>query len=362
MPVSSRAKWSELRVGLMAAVALAILGAIVFLLAGTSSLFKATSTIYTYFEDSAGMAVAAPVMLNGITIGKVTHIDLSGDANPKKIIKIRMQIEDDYMGSVPVDSLAIITAGNLLGTKYINIKKGKSPQLVAKGGEIPSQNLTTIDDFVQQGNTALTALQGIVTKADAIVSQVEAGKGTIGMLLVDDTIAKKMTSIVVEAEKLVVTLRQAAESDQNSVGKLLHDKGAMYDDVRTSIAKINGLIDDIDKGDGAIGKLVKDPALYDDARKTIADFRKILADIDSGQGDVGKLLKSNELHEEIKATMGRLDVMLDKINKGEGTVGQLLNNPALYENLDGTTREVRALLKDFRANPKKFLTIYLKLF
>ena len=54
--------------------------------------------------------------------------------------------------------------------------------------------------------------------------------------------------------------------------------------------------------------------------------------------------------------------MLDKINRGDGTLGQLLNNPALYESLDGTTREVRALLKDFRANPKKFLTIQLKIF
>jgi len=60
--------------------------------------------------------------------------------------------------------------------------------------------------------------------------------------------------------------------------------------------------------------------------------------------------------------MARVDVLLDKVNKGDGTLGQLLNNPALFESLDGTTREVRALLKDFRANPKKFLTIQLKLF
>jgi phospholipid/cholesterol/gamma-HCH transport system substrate-binding protein len=273
-----------------------------------------------------------------------------------------MQIEDQYLKSIPTDSLAVITAGNLLGAKYINIKKGHGKQMVAKGGEVPSQNLTTIDDFVQQGNTALTALQGIVTKMDAIVSQVESGKGTIGMLLVDDTIAKKMTSIVVEAEKLVVSLRKAAESDDNSVGKLLHDNGAMYDDVRTSLARINGLMDDIQKGNGTVGKFMKDPALYNDSLKTIADFRKILAGIDKGEGDVGKLLHSDELHEEIKSTMARIDTMLDKINKGEGTLGQLLTNPALYESLDGTTREVHALMKDFRANPKKFLTIYLKLF
>ncbi len=362
MPVSSKAKWSELRVGVMAAFALGILGFLVFLLAGTNSLFKSTSDIYTYFDDSANIAVAAQVTLNGILVGKVTGVGLSGQNQPGKIIRVKMQIEDQYLPSIPADSQAVITAGNLLGTKYINIKKGRSPQAIAKGGDLPSQNLTTIDDFVQQGNTALTALQSIVTKAGAIVDDVQSGKGTIGMLLVDDTIAKKMTSIVVEAEKLVVTLRKAAESDQNSVGKLLHDNGAMYDDIRGSIARVDGLIDDIQKGDGTVGKLVKDPAVYNESLKTIADLRRILAGIERGEGDVGKLLKSDELHEEIKGTIGRIDSMLDKINKGEGTLGQLLTNPALYESLDGTTREVRALLKDFRANPKKFLTIQLKIF
>jgi phospholipid/cholesterol/gamma-HCH transport system substrate-binding protein len=43
-------------------------------------------------------------------------------------------------------------------------------------------------------------------------------------------------------------------------------------------------------------------------------------------------------------------------------VGQLLVNPQLYENLTGATEEIRSLMKDFRANPKKFLTIQLKLF
>lgn len=362
MPVSSKAKISELRVGIMAAFALAVLGVLVFLLAGTNPLFKSTSVIYTYFDDSAAIAEAAPVTLNGINVGKVTRVFLSGLNEPGKIIRVEMQIQDEFLKSIPVDSQSVITAGNLLGTKYINIKKGRSSQMVVKGATLPSQNLTTIDDFVQQGNTALTALQQIVTKVDAIISDVESGKGTIGMLLVDDTIAKKMTSIVTEAEKLVITLNNAAKSDKNSVGKLLNDNGAMYDDVHGSITRINTLMDGMEKGEGTAGKLLKDPALYDDARKTIADLRKILADIDSGQGDVGKLLKSDELHRAIQGTVDRVDAMLDKINRGDGTLGQLLVNPALYESLDGTTREMRSLLKDFRANPKKFLTIQLKLF
>jgi hypothetical protein len=37
-------------------------------------------------------------------------------------------------------------------------------------------------------------------------------------------------------------------------------------------------------------------------------------------------------------------------------------NPALYENLVTTSTEMRGLMKDFRANPKKFLTIKMHLF
>ena len=65
---------------------------------------------------------------------------------------------------------------------------------------------------------------------------------------------------------------------------------------------------------------------------------------------------------EALATLSRLNGTLDKLNAGQGTLGQLMVNPALYENLVGTTAETSALMKEFRKNPKKFLTIQLKLF
>jgi phospholipid/cholesterol/gamma-HCH transport system substrate-binding protein len=362
MAVSSKAKWSQLRVGLMACVALAILGTIVFLLAGTTTFFKSTADVYTYFDDSANIAPAAQVTLNGITVGKVTNVGLSGSSEPGKVIKVKMQIEEKYLKEIPIDSHAEITAGNLLGTKYINIKRGHAQQIIAKDGTVLSQDVPTIDDFVKQGNTTLTALQAIVVKAGAIVDDVQNGKGTIGMLLEDPTIANRATSAITQMDTLVKTLNAAANSDKNTLGKLLNDKAALYDDLHGSLAKINGLMDDIQHGDGTIGKFMKDPSLFDETKKGIGDLRKILTDINEGKGTVGKILKTDELNDEIKGTIARLDAVLDKVNKGEGTIGQLMNNPALYENLDGTSREVRALLKDFRANPKKFLTIQLKLF
>jgi phospholipid/cholesterol/gamma-HCH transport system substrate-binding protein len=40
----------------------------------------------------------------------------------------------------------------------------------------------------------------------------------------------------------------------------------------------------------------------------------------------------------------------------------LLVNPNLYESLNGASVEMRDMMKDFRANPKKFLSIRLRLF
>jgi len=60
--------------------------------------------------------------------------------------------------------------------------------------------------------------------------------------------------------------------------------------------------------------------------------------------------------------MGKLDSVLDKVNNGDGTIGRLMNDPSLFEGLDGTTRELQGFLKEFRANPTKFMQIRVKLF
>ena len=39
-----------------------------------------------------------------------------------------MQVQEKYLRQIPVDSVAGISAANLLGDKFINITKGREPQ------------------------------------------------------------------------------------------------------------------------------------------------------------------------------------------------------------------------------------------
>jgi phospholipid/cholesterol/gamma-HCH transport system substrate-binding protein len=364
MPLNNKTTWAKLRVGLMSLVALVILGTLVYLLSGSQGLFKSKSQIYVFMNDSADTAAGAPVRLNGILIGLVKHVGLSGSDQPGRVVRITLEIDNEFMRQIPSDSQAQIAQPNLLGTRYINIKKGQSKTPIAPDAELHSENAPELEDLFAQGDTTLAAMQDILKKLDGIINSIQVGQGTIGKLLVDETLYNRVLSIADEAQKLIATVN----SDQGSLGKFIRDPG-LYEDVRGSVARINKLMDNIDQGQGTVGQLMKNPALYNNAdaavtdlRKSITDLNGILADLNAGKGTAGKLLKSDELADQLKGTIARLDTILDSINSGKGTIGQLLVNPSLYDSLDGATRELHGLMKDFRTNPKKFLRIKLGLF
>jgi phospholipid/cholesterol/gamma-HCH transport system substrate-binding protein len=84
--------------------------------------------------------------------------------------------------------------------------------------------------------------------------------------------------------------------------------------------------------------------------------------LNAGKGTAGKVLKDEDLYKQLNLITAKVNATLDKINAGQGTIGQLMVNPQLYDSLNGATREAQSLVKDMRANPKKFLRIKLALF
>ena len=107
----------------MTIVALAIGAYLVFLLSGSRGFLKSKSNVFTFMSDSSDMAEGAPVRLNGIVVGKVSKVALSGSNDPNRVIRIDLEIQDEYLPAIPVDSGAKIASGNLLGTKSNRLLK-----------------------------------------------------------------------------------------------------------------------------------------------------------------------------------------------------------------------------------------------
>ncbi len=341
----------------MAIVAMVLLGILIFLLTGSKGLFVRRAVLYTYLDDSAALTEGSAVRLNGILVGKVRAIELTNSRDPRRLVRMTMEIDERRLSSIPSDSVAALGAESVLGTKYLNIKTGQSRVPVRPGGELPSLDTREFTEVVQSGYATLTALQGILKRIDAIVSVVEAGEGSIGKLLLDEELYNRMLTVVNDVQKVSAALA----TERGTLGRLIYDD-ALYQEIRSPIARLDDLLQEMQAGRGTAGKFLKDPALYDDLRQTVAEARRLVDGLNAGQGTAGKLLKSDELHKQMSGVVTRLDGILERLTAGEGTLGQLLVNPQLYESLTGFTGDAQALVKDFRANPKKFLRIKLSLF
>jgi phospholipid/cholesterol/gamma-HCH transport system substrate-binding protein len=357
MAIQNRASWARLKVGILAIFAMSILAVLIFLITGQTNIFESQVVIYTYMADAAALTMGAPVNLDGIPIGKVKTIRLSGSKDPMRLVRIDMQLPQHTLKDIPSDSLASISSANVLGTKYINIKSGKSNMSVGPDQEIPSVNTGEIQDLVQQGFGVMNSLQATIERVNRIVGLVEAGKGSIGKLLVDETLYNHFLQIVDEAQRLVNTVN----SDQGTLGLLLNNR-ELYDNFRSTLSRVDAVIQQVQEGQGTAGKLLKDPELYNQLNDTVKGLRRLVDDLNAGKGTAGQLLKSEDLSNQLKESISKIDSVIDKVNSGQGTVGQLLVNQQLYDNLNGATREMHLLMKDFRANPKKFLRIKLAIF
>ena len=57
----------------------------------------------------------------------------------------------------------------------------------------------------------------------------------------------------------------------------------------------------------------------------------------------------------LKTTLERTSSLMSKMNEGEGTAGQLITNDTLYNNLTSSIESLDLLLKDLKANPKRYV-------
>jgi phospholipid/cholesterol/gamma-HCH transport system substrate-binding protein len=357
MPSQKRVHWAQLRTGILATVAMVLTGALIFLLTSQNNIFGGNFHLRTYMEDSAGMVANDPVRVNGILVGYIGKIRLSGSRDPKRTVEIDMVIQQKYLNQIPDDSKSAISAANLLGSKYINITKGTHPKHVEDGGEIASLQTQDIPEILAQSSNLLSQFQGILGRLDGLIAVVESGQGNIGKLIKDDSLYDRLNSTAGEVDQLVKDVKNS----NGTISHLLYDD-QLYNDIRKPIQRMDDMLAQIQQAKGTLGKVMYDPQVYDESRALIGEAKKMLDNLNAGKGTAGKLLTDDQIYTQLNLISQKVNTAIDKINSGQGTLGQLMVNPQLYDSVNGATRELNSLMKDIRANPKKFLSIKLAIF
>ncbi len=359
VPSEKQIKWSQLRVGLTVLFALLTLAVLIFVMTGTTGLFTRKILLRSYVDNAGGLRVGAPVRLEGVDIGNVTRIRVVRD--PQRVlapVEVFMKITSRYEDTMNKGCQVLLTTAGVLGEVFVDIdcRQAKGAPLQS-GDELPTKDVPQLQDVVRASQSTLENVDTLVKRLDNIISYIQSGQGSIGKVIYDPSLFNRANDMLTQLQEVVGQIN----SPNGTIGKLLNSE-ELYNKANAAIDNVNKIIDEVNGGKGTIGKFLKDPSLYDNANKATVEANRLIADINSGKGTIGRLARDEALAKKIDATITRLNSIADKLDEGKGTAGKFLNDPSLYSNADQLLVETRNLIAAVRQDPKKYLTIHLKLF
>ena len=386
--------WSQLRVGIFVLFGLAVLAFLILNSTGDFNPFTKKLRLKARFATADGLREGSEVQLAGVRIGKVESVELLPPESEEEVQKVEATITvDREINGRPIserirtDSSAKLVATSLLASdKLINIVPGTSNgSAVDENYVLESEDTVSFSNLTETGNELLKQINSIAVPANEILNKANRGEGTLGRVVNDDSLYRNLDTTIADARNTIRQLQitlDRVNRGEGTAGQLINNR-ALYDNLNKTVTQIEAITTDIRSGRGTAGKIVNDEQLYLETRATVGELRNavgkinlLLDDVSAGRGTIGKFFRDEKLYGDASATLEKLSAASTRIESfiadaqaGKGTIGRLVTDPSLFDNANSTITSInrfsdegQRLISDFRANPKKFLTVKLTIF
>lgn len=346
MPRTRSLAWSELKIGIVSLIALAIASVLIFMVSGTGGFFWQRYSIKTVFSNISGLKEGAPVRVAGVEVGAVKKMDFTGDK-----VEVTMEVSKEQMSRITDRSSASLGSVSLLGEAAVDVTAN------SQGTPIPEWGYVRSGPPPGSLSTAAEAATRSLETTNALLEAVRQGRGTLGKLVTDDTLYQQLSDFVDSAEAVT----RGINAGRGTIGRLVNDPAAAQS-LEQSLDNLQKVTARIRNGEGSLGRLLNDDTLSKSVTSATMNLDAITGRINKGEGTAGKLISDAELYNRLNSMADRLDKLTAALSQGEGTAGQLLHDKQLYENMNGAVTELHNLVKDIRADPKKYLNVRVSIF
>ena len=275
---------------LMTAVAIGLLGTLWLVRGGLSSGYP----LYAKFAWGQNLKPGQPVLLAGVNVGGVRDVKLRDDG----YLDVILRVNDDV--KVPKNSVASVKPIGIFGDAAVALTpKGPSRISYAAGDTVPvgasdtdiqlimnrvDSIGITVQAMTRALNTELIASGGIkdIRKSLANTAELSANATRLSV---------QLTAIAAEQNRnLTATMasfrRAASAVDSAAIDSTLKNfraSSASLTRIATNLdsttKRVNGLVGGIERGEGTVGKFMKDTLLYRDLRGLVTQADSVLADL-----------------------------------------------------------------------------------
>jgi phospholipid/cholesterol/gamma-HCH transport system substrate-binding protein len=274
---------SEARVGLFAI--LGVVCVLTILVTLTSpALFRGRYILRTKVSDAGGIRKGDSVAMRGVDIGRVQKFEIAKDG-----VEVFLEIEGAY--KVPEDSKVEIQPGALFGGMIADVVPGTSETPARKNAVLPGERPPGLMDTA---SGIAASAQGVVSKVQKAVEgptleNLEKSSAEVRSLLAD---VKSLTN---DEHKQLLALTATLDHGAQAFDRIANggsiDRSLSQVDATTASLEhtsatlsktaesLQGVLDRLDRGEGTLGKMSRDPELYDDLKRTTDSLNALVEDI-----------------------------------------------------------------------------------
>lgn len=328
----------DVRVGAFVLIGLLVIGAVVFLIGEERSLFKAKDDYVAVFNEVQGLKPGSPVRMGGVDVGTVTRVGYADEATDLRL-HVTISVVRSEARRIREDSVVSIAGKGLLGDKMLVVTVGtpdKEP--IPAGGKIPSAESGDLE-------ATLGKLAGIGEKAERVVTNLERTTRALS----DDKFTDDLKGTVASLNGIL----KAVDKGEGYASRLLHDpveadkvSRALANLERSSaelnrtLSNVNSVVRRVQTGPGLAHEVLYGP----ESAKSVAQFggaaeevATTLKGIREGNGIARSVIYGDDNSQQVMANFNAMSGDLRKIvadlRAGKGTVGALLVDPSVYEDL-----------------------------
>jgi phospholipid/cholesterol/gamma-HCH transport system substrate-binding protein len=242
----------KIRLGLFIVGGLALFVIAIFIIGKQKNLFNPVFKLYATFYNVSGLQVGNNIRFSGINIGTVDNIKIINDST----VRVDMLIKRNIHQFIKTDCEAGIGSSGIIGDRILIITQGTfNAPLVKDGQEIDSREPVETDAIMASLQITAENAAIISEQLSEIAIKINSGKGTLGKLIQDSTIAENLSQTMVNIRKSSKGLNE----NMNAAKENFFLKG--YFQRREKAAQ--------KKKDDAFTKKAKEQKAIDDKQKAI---------------------------------------------------------------------------------------------
>ncbi|WP_345949810.1 MlaD family protein [Mucilaginibacter sp. PAMB04274] len=211
----------KIKIGVFVMVGLFVIFLGIFLIGSQKSMFNSTFSVYGVFKNVNGLMVGNNVRFAGINVGVVEGINIVSDS----AVRVDLTLNNNVKKFIKKDSKVSIGSDGLMGDKLIVISPGGSTSRteVEGGDKLTAVNPLDVDKIINKLTKVADNAESLTGNLNAIVSDINRGKGSLGRLLKNDRIANDLATTVSSAKttiqnanKTTVTLNEDLKAAQSN--------------------------------------------------------------------------------------------------------------------------------------------------